>query len=62
MTHEIVCTYCGENADYKAIIQKPSTFIFDTYTYELVNIQTDKKDLICLECLDFEINEMIENH
>lgn len=54
---EPICIYCGEEAKYKPLIPKPNFFVFETIVHQLVKIKHDN-ELICLECLDFEIEEL----
>jgi hypothetical protein len=54
---DVVCCYCGEEAKYKPLVPKPSFFIYENMMHQLVYIQKEN-ELICLECLDYETNEL----
>jgi hypothetical protein len=51
------CVYCGEEAKFVPLIPKPDFFINENCIHHLVKIQSEQ-ELICLECLDYEINEL----
>ena len=53
----IECAYCGAEPKDTPLIPKPSFFIHSTNLHHLVNIRSED-ELICLECLDYELNEL----
>lgn len=53
----VACVYCGEEAKHVPLISKPKFFVYEQNLHHLVNIKSED-ELICLECLDFEINEL----
>lgn len=55
----VECTYCGEESKYKPVVPKPSFFVHNNEIHHLVNI-SKTHDLICLECLDYELEEIKE--
>lgn len=57
MSEQLVCVYCGEEAKYVPLIPKPNFFVYESTLHDLVKIKQND-ELICLECLDFELNEL----
>jgi hypothetical protein len=57
MVKKLECIYCGESVDDVPLIPKPKFFIFENRMNELVNLN-EEGDLICLECMDYELNEL----
>jgi hypothetical protein len=51
------CAYCGEESKYVPLIPKPNYFISNNILSQMVHVSSGV-DLICLECLEFEINEL----
>lgn len=55
------CVYCGEEAKYVPLIPKPDFFIFENLMHDLIKIHGEG-ELICLECLDYELNELKQTY
>jgi hypothetical protein len=54
------CNYCGESHEHVVIIPKPNFFIWKSKILNCVQAFS-KQDLICLECLNYELNEIKED-
>lgn len=52
----ITCDYCGESEEFIPIVEKPGFFTYSGRFYLFVNM-TNKRTLVCLNCLTFEIEE-----
>jgi hypothetical protein len=53
------CDYCGEDHFYTSIIEKPNRFAFNNRIHPLVSINNEgRKDNICLDCLNEEIEHL----
>ena len=53
----IQCDYCGETSDHAILIPKPKYFIWSNSTINNVSVYR-KEDLICLQCLEYELEEI----
>lgn len=47
------CIYCGRMDHQVPVLQRPSWVRFNGS----IHVSDEKEDVICLECLTFEINE-----
>ena len=50
------CIYCQESDEYCVLIPKPNNFVWQDFTYGLI----DAGKPVCLKCLDFEVDEIKE--
>lgn len=57
MNEILACVYCGEEAKHVPLIPKPNFFVYEQNLHHLVKIKSED-ELICMECLDFEVNEL----
>ena len=53
----VQCDYCGETSDHAILIPKPKYFIWNNSTINNVSVYR-KEDLICLQCLEYELEEI----
>lgn len=51
------CIYCGTESKYTPLIPKPSFFTWKNKETGML----DNRFLICLDCLEYEINNSIKN-
>lgn len=51
-----VCIYCMEEEEYAPIIPKPKGFVYKGMRMNLI----DEGKPVCLNCLNFEIDELKE--
>jgi hypothetical protein len=51
------CVYCGEESTFHPVIPKPKFFIFENAIHQLITVK-EEGELICLDCLDYEISEL----
>jgi len=55
------CDYCGEEQDYAPIVEKPSRFAFAGRIHQMATINSEgRKDNVCLNCLQEEIENLKE--
>jgi hypothetical protein len=51
------CDYCGESCEHVILIPKPKYFIWNNAILNNVSVFR-KEDLICLDCLKYELDEI----
>jgi hypothetical protein len=51
------CDYCEETNDNVVIIPKPKFFVWKEKYQPLIQAISDIQDYVCLNCLEFEMDE-----
>jgi hypothetical protein len=51
------CDYCEETNDNVVIFPKPKFFVWNEKYQPLIQAISDIQDYICLNCLEFEMDE-----